>query len=465
MKFVMVTPDGLGIRNFLCSRLIELLLSDGEVVVWHSFSEATLAPHQNRWGDAVRWERLPSFREGLKERVLRQAKIYGQIYWQYEEDSSDAMLQFMKPSGRLLNHALALTAQNVGRVLGNQKGVAWLDRQHAKAASDAAQLQAYKNTLAAERPDVVFCTHQRASAAVPVMLAARALGIPTVTFIYSWDNLPKGRMAVHADYFLVWSSFMQNELLRYYPEVQPERVHVVGTPQFEHYFNASLTLPRETFLKSLGIDLVRPVVCFSGDDLTTSPHDPEYLADLAEGLRAIPEAQRPQILFRRCPGDLSNRYQWVIEKYPEIAVSDPIWSAAENGDWSQRIPTMEDIELLANVVNHSDVVVNVGSTMAMDFAVFDKPAIFIAYDPSSVNGHWTIKDTYRLPHLRSVHELQPVYWARSPQELAKLVTHALANPREKSSERQQWLTRHVMHPLSGASERCYEALRQIASGN
>jgi hypothetical protein len=465
MKFLIITPDGLGIRNFLCGPLIQLLPSDAEVSVWHNFSEANLAPHREHWGDRVKWRRLPFFREGLRERVLRQAKIYGQLYWQYEEDASDATLTFLKPSGRFLNHAVARTAQNLGRVLGNQKGVVWLDRRHAAVASAPSQLEVFKKLLEEERPDVVFCTHQRASAAVPVMLAARSLGIPTATFIYSWDNLPKGRMAVHADHFLVWSDFMKDELLRYYPEVQPERVHVVGTPQFEHYFDESLVLSREEFLQSVGLDPLRKVICFSGDDLTTSPHDPEYLADLAQALRTLPDSQRPQILFRRCPGDLSDRYQWVIEKYPEIAVSDPLWSAPANGDWSQRIPTMADIALLANVVNHSDVVINLGSTMAMDFAVFDKPGIFIAYDPSSRNGIWTVKTTYRLPHLRSAHELQPVYWARGREELADLVVRALENPQEKSGARQEWLRKHVMHPLNRASERCNDALRKIVAQN
>jgi len=462
MKFLIVTPDGLGIRNFLCGPFIELLLSEGEVVVWHAFSDKTLAPHRERWKEAVRWERLPSVREGLRERVLRQAKIYAQLYWHYEEDSSEAVLKFLRPSGRWFNHALAFTSRYLGRLLGNSKGVVWLDRQHAAAASSAEYLEPFKKLLERERPDVVFCTHQRASSAVPAMLAARSLGISTATFIYSWDNLPKGRMAVHADHFLVWSEFMRQQLLHYYPEVQEQQIHVVGTPQFEHYFNRSLVQPRERFLQNLGLDPQRPVVCFSGDDLTTSPHDPEYLADLAEGLRTLPTDQRPQILFRRCPVDTTDRYRRVIEKYPEIVVSVPLWTSDADGDWSKSIPTIDDIALLVNVVYHSDVVVNLGSTMAMDFAILNKPAIYIAYDPKSVNGFWSIHNTYRLPHLRCVHELQPILWARAPGELGNLVVRALSQPEEKSEARQAWLDQQVMHPLSRASARCYQALRLIA---
>ena len=461
MKFLIITPDGLGIRNFLCGRFIELLLSKAEVVVWHSFSETTLAPHRERWGNAVRWATLPSFREGLTERVLRQAKIYAQLYWRYDVDNSDLALRFLRPSGRLRNHAVAFIARWLGRTLSTARGMIWLDKQHARATLRANYLKSFEDLLARERPDVLFCTHQRSSRAVPAMLAARAMGIPTATFIYSWDNLPKGRMAVHADHFLVWSDLMKEELLCYYPEVAPERIHVVGTPQFEHYFNQSLVQPREQFLTSVGLDPSRSVICFSGDDLTSSPYDPVYLADLAGAMRKIPAERRPQILFRRCPGDISKRYLPVLDQYREIATSDPLWLWSAHDDWSQVIPTIGDVALLTNVVQHSDLVVNVGSTMAVDFAVFGKPAIYIAYNPPSANGSWNIHESYRFAHLRSVHELQPVYWADSADKLAGLVMHALSNPEEKLQARCQWMKRLIAHPLDQASRRCYEALERI----
>ncbi|HVQ35973.1 MAG TPA: hypothetical protein VMS31_00470, partial [Pyrinomonadaceae bacterium] len=241
-----------------------------------------------------------------------------------------------------------------------------------------------------------------------------------------------------------------------------DMVHVVGTPQFEHYFNQSFLRSREEFLNGVGLDASRPVVCFSGDDVTSSPYDPAYLADLAEALQTIPEGQRPQILFRRCPVDASNRYAPVLEKYREIAVSEPLWFSYAHEDWSQIIPTIEDVALLSNVVRHSDLVVNVGSTMAADFAVFGKPAIYIAYNPPAANGSWNIHDSYRFAHLKSVHELQPVYWAESPGKLAELVMHALAHPEEKDRERSQWMNQLIEHPLDQASDRCYEALERIS---
>jgi hypothetical protein len=460
-RYLIVIPNGVGIRNFFCTRFIDLLLESGRVCVWHALDEQDLAPFRERWGEDVRWKELPAIEDGLLERISRQAKIHAQLYWQLRIDPATP-IQPRRPPARRTARWIERVSRSLGRAAAGPRRIVWLDRLHQALAARASHTRAFERVLADERPDAVFCGHQKALRAVPAMLAARKLGIPTATFIYSWDNLPKGRMPVRADRYFVWSDFMRRELLALYPDVSPDRVRVVGTPQFESYHDASLIEPRERFLGGLGLDPRRPVVCFSGDDELTSPHDPVYLEDLAEGLRAVPSESRPQILFRRSPVDKSARYDAVLERYPEIAVSDPLWRSATRGEWSQIVPTREDVALLVNVVCHSDLVINVGSTMAMDFAAFDKPAIFIAYDPPAPDAHWSTKNIYRLPHFKTTHELQPVHWARSRGEVAAVVMHALAHPEEKAEARRRWLHLHVEQPMDGASRRLSDALRSLA---
>lgn len=462
MKTLMIVPDGVGIRNFLCTGFVDRMRTKGPVHIWHALPEAGLAPHRARWGDAVQWTPLPRYREGLPERLLRQAKIDAQLYWKAQQDNSAIAFRRRRRAQRWPPRLIARTARTVGRLASHQRGVAWLDRAHARAALRASYLEPFSALVRAEQPDVVFCVHQRASTAVPAMLAARQEGVPTVNFIYSWDNLPKGRMAVHADHFLVWSDFMRDQMRTYYPEVQEERLHVVGTPQFEHYVNDDLREPRTAFFARHGLDPDRPVVCFSGDDVSTSPFDPVYLEDLAKAVAAMPAANRPQILFRRCPVDTSDRFDAVIARHPDMAVSDPQWLRAREGDWTQVVPTLEDVALLVNVVAHCDLVVNLGSTMALDFAILDKPAIYVAYAPAGADDGWSVEDVYRLPHFAVVHDLDPVHWARSADDLARLVAHALAHPDDKRDARQRWLETTARTPLGEASARCAAAVEAIA---
>lgn len=462
LKYAVLIPNGVGLRDFLCNRFVDWLLESGEVCIWHALPPISIAEFQNRWGDRVRWESLPGIRDRLAERLLRKAKTFGQLYWQLKQ-GPDVQLKRRRPPTGLRTRAVDVTAQIIGKLSAGPRGVVWLDRLHQKAALRAEHTREFEAFLRGYRPDILLCTDQRSLLAVPAMLAARTLRIPSVTFISSWDNLPKGRMPVYADHYFVWSEFMKNQLLGYYPDVRPEQVHPLGTPQFEPYEDEALIEPREKFLGSVGLDPGRPVVCFSGDDVLASPYDPLYLDDLAEELGRIGDGNRPQILFRRCPVDQSSRYDDVLAKHPEIAVSDPSWISAGGGAWwSDFVPTRHDTGLLVNVVRHSDLVVNLGSTMAMDFAVYDKPGIYVAYNPRGVSD-WNVHDCYEMPHIKSVHELQPVYWARSRNELGGLVLHALENPREKSEERRAWLHRHVHQPIGKATERLCEGLRRIAS--
>jgi hypothetical protein len=464
IKYILVVPDGVGIRNFFCTRVIDRLLETGQVLVWHALPEESIAPFQERWGERVRWVKLPPIVDGLVERLFRQAKIFAQLYWQQKE-SPDVQLRRRRPPGRLKARLLYLAAHLLGRACSFPRGIQWLDRMHQRSAYRAPHTKEFLSFLSVERPSMMFCTHQRALEAVPAMLAARRLGIHSAVFIYSWDNLPRGRMPVYADTYVVWSDHMKRELLGYYPDVIPGRVDIVGTPQFENYFNSSLIVPKERFFGEHGLDIHRPVICFSGSDIT-SPFDPVYLEDLADALLRVPAGERPQILFRRSPVDTSDRFDGVLRRHPEIAVSNPRWQRVKNGDWSQLVPTQEDGTLLVNVVYHSDVVVNVGSTMGMDFAIFDKPGIFVAYNPEGHVEKWDIDDYYRLPHFVSVHELQPVYWARSPQELGELVLHALKNRFEKREARKAWLELIVRQPLDSASERFADEMRKLAlNGN
>ncbi len=447
---------------------MDRLRGEGEVVVWHSLSESILAPHRERWADGVTWRALPPYRETLTERILRQAKVYAQLYWQYDADHSAEVfrLYFRYPSRDWRHRQLTSLSRHLGQLLGHAAGVQWLDRQHARTvARRAAVLQPFLDVLRQEQADVLFCTHQRASRAVPAMLAARQAGIPAVTFIYSWDNLPKGRMAVHADHFLVWSEYMRAEMARYYPEVDARRLHITGTPQFEPYFDPGLIEPREAFLARHGLSPDRPVVCFSGDDRMTSPYDQVYLADLAASLRTVPAERRPQILFRRCPTEPITRFQAALEAFPEIKLSDPLWTSDGSGDWTQTVPTPGDVALLVNLVRHCDAVVNVASTVAMDFAIYDKPAIYVAYTPQPrlPREKWLDVDLYRYPHFRPLHRLCPLYWVREPAAFAPMLDHLLTHREEKQRERQAWVECHAVPPLADASRRCVQALRDIAA--
>ncbi len=300
--------------------------------------------------------------------------------------------------------------------------------------------------------DVLFCTHQRALKAAIIFAAAKDLGIKTYTVIYSWDNVPKARLALKADYYLVWSNYMQAELIEFYPEIKPEQVVITGTPQFEVYSDPKVIISKETFYNSYSLDPQRKIICFSGDDEYTSPKDPEYLRDLAQGIIAAGKQQEYQILFRRCPVDVSGRYQAVINTFPElIKEAPPLWNF-NSAIWSAVYPTQQDVSLLVSVAYYCDAVVNVGSTMAFDFGMFNKPCIYINYDQPNA-APWSVDSIYNFQHFRSMPNKEVVLWWNSKDDVPQLLTKLEANMGTTVSD---WFS--IIVAQKDSSEAIYKAL-------
>ena len=193
-------------------------------------------------------------------------------------------------------------------------------------------------------------------------------------------------------------------------------------------------------------------VCFSAND-ASSPYEAKYLEDLCQEISKIEEEVRPQILFRRCPVDLSNRFDAVINKYPDLLFPiNPDWriASAEQNTFTEIYPSFLDIGLLVNTVLHSDVVVNLGSTMVHDFAVYNKPCLYLNYDPVE-NSSFKVKDVFDFQHFRSMQNLNAVGWINSKEEFQDKIQRAINNPENTGEDRMQWLQKIVKHPLQNNS--------------
>ena len=317
-------------------------------------------------------------------------------------------------------------------------------------------------TLKKENPAFVFCTNQRPMSAIAPIEAAKQLGIPTGTFIFSWDNLPKATLVVDTDYYFVWSAFMKNELQKYYPTIKGDQILITGTPQFENHFNTHIKTDRATFFNDYNLDISRKYICYSGDDITTSPNDPEYLRDTAQAVRNLNvKDYQLGIIFRRCPVDLSSRFDSVLEEYKDVIVAiDPVWKKIGEG-WNTILPTAEDMVLQTNTIAHTEFVVNLGSSMVFDYVAYQKPCVYINYDvPASVLPGWNVETIYKFIHFRSMPSKNAVVWFNSSDDIEPKIEQLLNNSNDVT-EAQKWFETINLHPAENASERIWEAIETI----
>ncbi len=320
-----------------------------------------------------------------------------------------------------------------------------------------------KSQLETHKPDMVFCTTQRATQSISALLAAKDLGIPTAAFVYSWDNVPKAMQVVETDYYFVWSDLMKSQVLQYYPFIKEDQIFVTGTPQFEPHYDTSLRLSREVFFKEYGLDMSTRYICFSGDDETTSPLDQFYLEDLAMAIRSLnTKGYNLGIIYRKCPVDFTDRYNNIIENYSDvIKVLDPIWKQVGER-WNEVLPEKDDFKMLYNVCEHSEMVTNVCSSTVFDFVAHNKPCIYYNYEqPQLKKGIRDIGQNYKYVHFRSMPSDRAAVFCTDKKDLEGLVQHILDGKLSNVPECKKWYQIVVGNTPTKASETIWQSVYKV----
>jgi hypothetical protein len=456
MKICFLVPDGTGIRNYLYSRLLSELPEGTEIVIWHNISENAIdRVRQLHPQIKFQSERIPVYVERFKERILREATTYARLRWSARKMDNDTIVSnWYKPRKTLKRKLLYTGARWLGEwIKGDYRRIQRFEARYKRYITEADVLAPYLPFYERQKPDIVFCTHQRIQWLVPAIEAARKLGIKTVTAIYSWDNIPKARLPIRTDKYMAWSDYMKEEMHAFYPEIPKKDIVVTGSPQFEFYAERHRICPRTVFARRYGLDPAKRWICYSGDDTDISPYDPAYLADVAEAVVQMEDSVRPQIIFRRCPADFTDRYDTVLQKYKQIITSiDPEWHSDGGLEWNDFFPLPSDVDLLVNLAYHCDLALNIASTVAHDFATFNKPACYINYD-QPFSSAWTVKVVYRFQHFRSMADLKAVEWINTKEEIALKIRAALSDPDSVSPDRLVWLRRILSADFELASSK------------
>lgn len=458
-KILVLLPDGVSLRNFVYTSFYKQGIERGyEVVFWNHtpFDLVSLGiNHINSEQNKVHW----------KTDLLKAACIRIELLL-YEERSGDEVY-------RSYNFPLSGTGYKafVKRNLINYYVKKYKSESGLLQLRDAIRQQErqgnyYRHCLKLfkmEKPDLIFCTSQRSITSVAPLTAAQDLNIPTAAYIFSWDNVPKATTVVTADYYFAWSHHMKNELLHYQRYIKPEQIKVTGTPQFEAYFDKNRIHTRKEFFKNLDLDEEKRYICFSGDDITTSPKDELYLRDVAKAVRALnEEGMGISIIFRRCPVDFSDRYDKYLKEYADVIVAiPPLWEKTGQG-WNTILPKREDIDLLVNIVAHTEFVINLASSMVFDYITSGKPCAYMNYNylnpkEEAQKGVYL----YDFVHFRSMPGANAVVWLDHPESIKTNILKILNGVPETVAQAFNWFTIINEKPAEAAVLRMWDTIDRI----
>ena len=456
-KIFVFFPDGVGLRNFAFTKFKELGEQKGhQIVYWNNtvfsvkeelgYDEVTIENH--------RINRLTPIYSRIRKHIelnVSQKKFKDDVYPTYK---------FPFSYNGIKNTLITLYTKLLIGLNSSEKGIVRIRKRINSLERSTEKYQYCKAQLQEHKPDLVFCTTQRATQSISALLAAKDLGILTVAFVYSWDNVPKAMQVVETDYYFVWSALMKDEVLKYYPFVQASQVIVTGTPQFEPHYDSRLLQERAVFFAEHNLDINKKYICYSGDDETTSPLDQYYLEDLALAVRSLnAKGKNLGIIYRKCPVDTTNRYDAILEANTDIIdVLDPIWKPVGK-QWNEILPTKEDLAMLYNVCAHSEFVANVCSSTVFDFVAHNKACIYFNYEqPQLKKGVRDVGQNYNYVHFRSMPSQKAAVFCRNKRDLEGLVNQILEGKLSNVPEGKIWYEIVAGSTPTQASEKIWNTI-------
>src|SRR5258705_9785358 len=228
-----------------------------------------------------------------------------------------------------------------------------------------------REPLKALRPALVISTHCTQAAESPYVQAAQDLGIATLNWVLGFDNLTsRGRLPVF-DHYAVWNQRMKEQVVRLYPECEPESIHVTGTSQFDFHISPELQWDRESTLLRLDLNRNDRYLLYSGNCSELTPSEPKLIEQFSSRCADSTLLKSHRIVVRLHPLDDYSRWQQFDDRSSRVVISRP---------WTQDadVSCIEDQAFLVNTLRHADACINMASTMSLDAAVVDTPVVCVA---------------------------------------------------------------------------------------
>lgn len=282
-------------------------------------------------------------------------------------------------------------------------------------------------------------------------------GIPLILDMPNWDQASsKGPMTVLPDHVFVWSEFIKRDFCEIH-DFPADRVHPIGVLQFDCYFHGNPPLSREEFCKLHQIDPAAKIVLYAYGQppgiKACEPFVNEILDIIGDNRLGFP----CHLIFRASP---RVPFPAALRERRGISVQHPLGhEAPDRLGW---IPSPEEDRMRMSTLMHSDVIINIFSTMCLDSLSLHKPVINLGYvcgadesQPNLMERFFTY--THVIPVVRSSGTWIP----HSRRELDQALHEALSTPEAKRSAADE-LLHEICGPSDGESYRRWlEALEKV----
>lgn len=262
------------------------------------------------------------------------------------------------------------------------RGVSWRlgPRFHSVLLLAARRLVGFELLLRELRPSAVVTEYDRNAFSAPLILAARALGIPTFTLLHGLISLPYGYTPLAAETVFVWGRHGKRTLTEL--GVAPRRIVVGGCPLPRESGPAN----RETTREAAGLPPARAVVL-----LATNPVRSRSRRRFVEAFcAAFAGDEQVSAVVRLHPSESLSFYSRERERFPGITF-------LENRRWS-----------LAESLEAADVVVCHNSGYGLDAMARGRPVVVLGATSEPLGGARAFVEEAGCPLVETGSELAAV---------------------------------------------------------
>lgn len=245
--------------------------------------------------------------------------------------------------------------------------------------------------------------------------------------IHSFDNVTKrGWPAIFFDSYFVWNKYNKAELERINPGFKQQNViTIAGAPQFDFHYNNDFCWPKDVWLQKLGLPANKKIILYAGGSINLYPNEPQYVQDIVEAFENGQIADDAVILFRCHPLDSIERWQKYVGESPYVFYDH---KAPSKLKLDHNNFTIEDEQRLISTLKHTDIHINLCSTMAVDGSIFNKPQIAPYYDDANKNAEESLRAYYRQEHYIPIVNSKVLNMAPNKEVLVDHIKKALQNP-------------------------------------
>jgi len=230
--------------------------------------------------------------------------------------------------------------------------------------------RAAERAVAGVQPDVVLAAPvvQRNPWQADYVHAARALGLPSMVCVGSWDNLSsKGTFRAMPDAITVWNDTQRHEATALHG-VPRERVTITGAQPFDRWFGRAPGMSHQQFCATLGLPTGRPYLLFVGStrQRRAQEDEPMFVRRWLEALRGSddPVLRDAAVLVRPHP---TNARSWEGADLSDLG-DVVVW------DHSGRLPVLADARAVYfDAMHHCAAVFGINTSAMIEAAIVGRP--------------------------------------------------------------------------------------------